>query len=95
VEPDASEPVVHFRVAAERFHHVDAQQPFRGGRHQRAEIRQGPVQQPVGDTDRSALLRRVLVPDQEHSRGEHRANHPTGGAPSVQSVSGQVRSHYR
>lgn len=31
VEPDACKPVVHFRITAERFHHVDAQQPFRRG----------------------------------------------------------------
>lgn len=95
MEPDASEPVVHFRVVAQRFHHVDAQQSFRGGRHQRAEVRKGPVQQPVGDTDRSALLRRVLVPDEEYSRRELRANHSPGSSPSVQSVSGQVRRRHR
>jgi len=95
VEQDACEPVVRIRIVAERFHHVAAQQPYSGGRHQCAKVRKGPLQQPAGDTDRSALLRRVLVPDQKHSRREQRSNHAPGGAPALQSVSGQVRRRHR
>jgi len=83
VEPDACKPVVRVRIAAERFHHVASEQPYSGGRHQCAKVRKGPLQQPVGDTGRSALLRRVLVPDQKHSRREQRSNHSSGGAPAV------------
>lgn len=95
MEPDACEPVVRVRIAAERLHHVAFEQPYSGGRHQRAKVRKGPLQQPAGDTCRSALLRRVLVPDQKHSRREQRSNHSPGGSPTVQSVAGQVRRGHR
>lgn len=95
VEPEASEPFVHFRIASERVHHVVAQQQAGGTRNQREKVRQGPYEQPVGDSGRQELLRRVHVPDQEHTRREQRANHAPGGAQAVQSVSGPFRRHHR
>lgn len=86
VEPDARELVVRVRVVAERLHLVAAEQPSDRGRHERAEVRQRPVQQPAGDASRFAILRRVQVFRQEHTRREQRAHHVAGGAQTVQSI---------
>lgn len=95
VEPDAGEPDVRVRVAAERVHLVAAQEQSDRGRHQRDQVRQGPVQQPAGDAGGPAVLRRVHVLHEEHTRREQRVHHAEGGAPAVQSVSGQVRRRHR
>lgn len=95
VEQDAGEPVVRVRVAAQRVHHVAAEQPSGRGRHQRAEVRQGSVQQPTSDAARAAVLRRVRLSHEEHPRREQRVHHVAGSPPSVQGVPGQVRSRHR
>jgi len=70
VEPDTGQPVVRVRVAAQRVHLVAAQQPSGRGRRERAEVRQGPIQQSAGYARRPAVLRRVHVHHQEHPRRE-------------------------
>lgn len=91
VEPDAGEPVVRVRIAAERVHHVAAEQPSGRGRRVRAEIRQGPVQQLAGDTRRPEILRLVHVLHEEHTRRKQLADRAPGSAQAVQSVPGQIR----